>query len=145
MTIAIIEENQREGLVLQPSNTRDIDFVCSCCGCCCGILTNVNLIVGTTNNNAPISMSIKRAAQGLIQPGVEVTDDAKAWLAATGYDPAFGARPLRRTIQRHIQDALSDLLIAADHEVGLVRVSVRQGQLHFEEVQEAEITAPTTV
>jgi NAD-dependent dihydropyrimidine dehydrogenase PreA subunit len=34
----IIEQNQKEGLVLQPSNTKDIDFVCSCCGCCCGIL-----------------------------------------------------------------------------------------------------------
>ena len=36
--ISIIEENQKEGLVLQPSNTKDIDFVCSCCGCCCGML-----------------------------------------------------------------------------------------------------------
>ena len=34
-----------------------------------GILTKVNLIVGTTNNNAPISMSVKKAAQGLIQKG----------------------------------------------------------------------------
>jgi len=37
--ISIIEENQKEGLVLQPSNTKDIDFVCSCCGCCCGMLS----------------------------------------------------------------------------------------------------------
>jgi ferredoxin len=36
--ISILEENQNEGLVLQPSNTRDVDFICSCCGCCCGIL-----------------------------------------------------------------------------------------------------------
>ena len=39
-----------------------------------GILTKVNLIVGTTNNNAPISMSIKKAAQGLIKKGTEVSD-----------------------------------------------------------------------
>ncbi len=36
--LSIIEVNQREGLVLQPSNTEEAAFVCSCCGCCCGIL-----------------------------------------------------------------------------------------------------------
>jgi len=57
-----------------------------------GILTKVNLIVGTTNNNAPISMSIKRAAQGLIQPGVEVTDGLlnTIEMAFRAYDPCLG-------------------------------------------------------
>jgi Na+-translocating ferredoxin:NAD+ oxidoreductase subunit B len=36
--MAIIEQNQKEGLVLQPSNTEKADFICSCCGCCCGML-----------------------------------------------------------------------------------------------------------
>ncbi len=36
--MALIEENQREGLVLQPSNTEKAEFICSCCGCCCGML-----------------------------------------------------------------------------------------------------------
>jgi len=36
--VAIIEENQKEGLVLQPSNTEKAEFICSCCGCCCGML-----------------------------------------------------------------------------------------------------------
>jgi Pyruvate/2-oxoacid:ferredoxin oxidoreductase delta subunit len=36
--IATIEHNQREGLVLQPSNTEVAEFICSCCGCCCGML-----------------------------------------------------------------------------------------------------------
>ena len=36
--VSILEKNQAQGLVLQPSNTRDIDFICSCCGCCCGML-----------------------------------------------------------------------------------------------------------
>jgi len=36
--MSIIEQNQKEGLVLQPSNTEKTDFICSCCGCCCGIL-----------------------------------------------------------------------------------------------------------
>jgi len=35
----IIRENQKEGLVLQPGNTQDIEFLCSCCGCCCSMLS----------------------------------------------------------------------------------------------------------
>jgi Pyruvate/2-oxoacid:ferredoxin oxidoreductase delta subunit len=35
----IIEQNQKEGLVMQPSNTKTAEFICSCCGCCCGMLT----------------------------------------------------------------------------------------------------------
>jgi len=36
--MAIIEQNQKQGLVLQPSNTEKAEFICSCCGCCCGML-----------------------------------------------------------------------------------------------------------
>ena len=43
---------------------------------------------------------------------ITVTDAAKRWLAETGYDPAYGARPLRRLIQTSIGDALARLLIA---------------------------------
>jgi Pyruvate/2-oxoacid:ferredoxin oxidoreductase delta subunit len=42
--ISIIEQNQKQGLVLQPSNTEKAEFICSCCGCCCGMLrTQKNL------------------------------------------------------------------------------------------------------
>jgi ferredoxin len=37
-SLAILDENQRGGLVLQPSNTEKSDFICSCCGCCCEML-----------------------------------------------------------------------------------------------------------
>ena len=37
--LSIIEQNQMDGLVLQPSNTRKAEFICSCCGCCCGMLS----------------------------------------------------------------------------------------------------------
>lgn len=36
--ISILDQNQKEGLVLQPSNTKKAEFICSCCGCCCGML-----------------------------------------------------------------------------------------------------------
>jgi Pyruvate/2-oxoacid:ferredoxin oxidoreductase delta subunit len=37
--MAIIKKNQKQGLVLQPSNTEKAEFICSCCGCCCGMLS----------------------------------------------------------------------------------------------------------
>lgn len=37
-SLSILDANQREGLVLQPSNTQKAEFICSCCGCCCGML-----------------------------------------------------------------------------------------------------------
>jgi len=43
-----------------------------------------------------------------------VTPEARAWLADTGYDPAYGARPLRRLIQSSIGDALARMLIAGE-------------------------------
>jgi Pyruvate/2-oxoacid:ferredoxin oxidoreductase delta subunit len=36
--LSIIEQNQKQGLILQPSNTEKAEFICSCCGCCCGML-----------------------------------------------------------------------------------------------------------
>jgi Pyruvate/2-oxoacid:ferredoxin oxidoreductase delta subunit len=36
--MSILSQNQKQGLVLQPSNTQKADFICSCCGCCCGML-----------------------------------------------------------------------------------------------------------
>jgi ATP-dependent Clp protease ATP-binding subunit ClpC len=39
---------------------------------------------------------------------LELTDALKAWLAEKGYDPQLGARPLRRTIQRELEDKLSE-------------------------------------
>lgn len=42
--LAVLEQNKNEGLVLQPSNTQDIEFVCSCCGCCCGGLASVQAV-----------------------------------------------------------------------------------------------------
>jgi ferredoxin len=38
-SLSILDENQKQGLVLQPSNTEKAEFICSCCGCCCGMLS----------------------------------------------------------------------------------------------------------
>ncbi len=49
---------------------------------------------------------------------LDVTDGAKAWLAETGYDPAYGARPLRRLVQKEIGDQLAKLLISGQIDDG---------------------------
>ncbi|GAB1477987.1 ATP-dependent chaperone ClpB [Paracoccaceae bacterium] len=55
---------------------------------------------------------------------LELDRDAKAWLADEGYDPVFGARPLKRVIQRHLQDPLAEMLLAGDVMDGsVVKVS----------------------
>jgi ATP-dependent Clp protease ATP-binding subunit ClpB len=54
-----------------------------------------------------------------------VTPDARTWLAERGYDPAFGARPLRRLIQKQVQDQLAKGILAGRiHDGDMVRVDV---------------------
>ena len=54
-----------------------------------------------------------------------VEDDAKTFLASKGYDVQFGARPLKRAIQNHLEDGLSELIVAAELQPGdTVNVSV---------------------
>ena len=46
--------------------------------------------------------------------GLEATDAAVALLAEQGFDPQFGARPVKRVIQREVQDRLADLILAGE-------------------------------
>ncbi len=64
---------------------------------------------------------------------VKLTDAAKALLAEEGYDPAYGARPLKRVIQRQVQDPLALRLLQGGFGEGdLIRVDARDGHLIFE-------------
>jgi ATP-dependent Clp protease ATP-binding subunit ClpC len=54
--------------------------------------------------------------------GIELTPAAKDLLAARGYDPLLGARPLRRTIQREIEDALSERILFGELKAGEIIV-----------------------
>jgi ATP-dependent Clp protease ATP-binding subunit ClpC len=58
---------------------------------------------------------------------LEVTDRARAWLAKQGFDEEFGARPLRRTIQREVEDRLSEELLKGTFQRG-DRVVVDAGE-----------------
>jgi ATP-dependent Clp protease ATP-binding subunit ClpB len=57
---------------------------------------------------------------------VDLDDAAKDWLASEGYDPVFGARPLKRVIQRSLQDPLSEMILAGEVKDG-ARVVVSAG------------------
>ena len=81
-----------------------------------GVLTRVNLIVGTTNNYAPISMSVNKAARSLIHKGTVVTEGLlnRIEMAFRAYDPCFGcathampgAMPLQVTVRDHRGDVV---------------------------------------
>jgi ATP-dependent Clp protease ATP-binding subunit ClpB len=61
---------------------------------------------------------------------ITLDDAARTWLANRGYDAAYGARPLKRVIQRHVQDPLAEQILAGGVKDGdAVRVSVRDGEL----------------
>ncbi|HCU80319.1 MAG TPA: NDP-hexose 4-ketoreductase [Chloroflexi bacterium] len=55
---------------------------------------------------------------------LNISDSAKSFLANEGYDPEYGARPLRRVIQRHVEDPLSDMLLASPVQAGLVIIDL---------------------
>ncbi|WP_131103363.1 ATP-dependent chaperone ClpB [Ornithinimicrobium sufpigmenti] len=60
--------------------------------------------------------------------GLEVTDEARDWLALRGYDPAYGARPLRRLVQTEIGDRLARALLAGEVRDGQHVVVDRDGE-----------------
>ena len=63
---------------------------------------------------------------------LEVDDEARTWLIGRGHDPVYGARPLRRAIERHVENPLSSRLLSGEIRDGdLVRVSVHDDELAF--------------
>jgi ATP-dependent Clp protease ATP-binding subunit ClpC len=63
-----------------------------------------------------VDLMLFDVAGELLQKGIsmEVSDKAKEWLVDKGFDPMFGARPLRRVIQDHVEDKLSDAILAGE-------------------------------
>jgi ATP-dependent Clp protease ATP-binding subunit ClpB len=65
---------------------------------------------------AIVDIQFARLAKLLVDRKItlELDPDARAWLASKGYDPAYGARPLKRTIQKNVQDPLAELILAGE-------------------------------
>jgi len=72
----------------------------------------------------------------------ELTDAAADWLAQEGFDPVYGARPLRRAIQRHLENPLSKGILAGDFQTDdHLRVDAGPEGLHISKATAAEIAA----
>jgi ATP-dependent Clp protease ATP-binding subunit ClpB len=81
-----------------------------------------------------VDIQIKRLQQLLDERKIKLSLDAKAreWLADKGYDPAYGARPLKRVIQKSVQDPLSELILSGRIRDGeKVSISAGKGGLTF--------------
>ena len=63
---------------------------------------------------------------------LQVDDKAKDWLGQKGYDPAYGARPLKRAIQKYVQDPLAEMVLAGKiHDGETVKISAGKDGLMF--------------
>ncbi len=71
-----------------------------------------------------VDMQMKEISTRLKEQGVEIvlTDAARDWLAKEGFDPLFGARPLRRTLQRKVESPMSRQLLAGEFRAGDVAI-----------------------
>jgi ATP-dependent Clp protease ATP-binding subunit ClpB len=82
-----------------------------------------------------VELQVRRVIERVAERGVEVTlsDEAKQLLGNMGYDPAYGARPLRRVIQKQLTDRLALALLQGEIAEGdSVRVDVVDGELALE-------------
>jgi ATP-dependent Clp protease ATP-binding subunit ClpC len=87
-----------------------------------------------------VDLQMRGLAKRVEESGMQIhlTEPARNWLAKTGYDPQFGARPLRRTIQRYVENPLSVRLLRGDFNPGdLIVIDELNGQLMFERHQDA--------
>ena len=83
-----------------------------------------------------VDLMLTEVSANLIEKGInlEVTQAAKDWLSEKGYDPTFGARPLRRVIQDNLEDKLSDAILGS---------TVNPGDTAIIDVSEDEIVVKT--
>jgi ATP-dependent Clp protease ATP-binding subunit ClpB len=64
---------------------------------------------------------------------LELNDAAKELIAREGYDPVYGARPLKRFMQREVETLISRGLLANEiHDHSAIKMTVKEGHLHFE-------------
>jgi ATP-dependent Clp protease ATP-binding subunit ClpC len=96
-----------------------------------------------------VDLELHKVRERLIEHAIslDVTDAARGWLADKGYDPDYGARPLRRLIQNEVEDSLSDGLLSGRFKVaGIVRVDAQDDKLILSSVEEEgegeELEAP---
>lgn len=91
---------------------------------------------------AIVSLQMQEVSQRLEERGLQValSETAANWLADVGYEPAFGARPLRRALQKYVESPLSIKLLAGEFKEGdLILVDEENDQLVFHRQQEKQM------
>jgi len=91
-----------------------------------------------------LDVQLEQVNEQLIQQGLtmELTSDAKGWLAEKGYDKTYGARPLKRAIQKYLEDKLSDEMLKGRFKSGgHIQVSVQGDELVFTEKSAGALNA----
>jgi ATP-dependent Clp protease ATP-binding subunit ClpB len=96
------------------------------------------LVMFTPLNETEIQQIVRIQLSSIMQQletqGVklEVTDKAIQWIADVGFDPQFGARPVKRALQRHLLNELSKQLLSGSIDISApILVDVQNGQLSF--------------
>ncbi len=84
-----------------------------------------------------VDIQVGRLAERVREQGYEIvlTDEAREWLAKKGYDPVFGARPMRRAIQRYVESPLSKAILRGEFQPGdeiIIHVDEQGERLRFE-------------
>ena len=81
-----------------------------------------------------IDIELKALYQRIEQTGyhVDLTDEAKEFVASKGYDVQFGARPLKRAIQTYIEDGISDIIVNGNLPLGsVIHITLKDNELAF--------------
>jgi ATP-dependent Clp protease ATP-binding subunit ClpB len=92
--------------------------------------------LGIEEIKAIVDIQVKKLEQRLSEKRIQLkmTEKAKEWLAKEGFDPAYGARPLKRVIQKEIQDKLALKLLEGKFKEGdaiTADVDEKKGELVF--------------
>jgi len=81
-----------------------------------------------------VDLLVRETEQRLAEQDIklDINDDAKAWLVKKGYDPVYGARPLRRAIERYVENPLSTKILQREFKQGdTIAISVQEDGLVF--------------
>ena len=95
-----------------------------------------------------VDLQVKRLAQRLEDRKLGLNLDAAAldWLAAVGYDPVYGARPLKRAIQKELETPIAKAILAGSFPMGsTIAVDVESERLRFRQTEVAKPAAPEAV
>jgi ATP-dependent Clp protease ATP-binding subunit ClpC len=91
-----------------------------------------------------IDIEVKKVTKRLVEQGIklETTPEAHEFLIEKGYNPDFGARPLRRAIEQHVEDPLSEAILRGEYKnVGVVKISRDGDKLKFDVQPKEEAAA----